>query len=396
MAEKRVAGSTVTAENVGGIDETRVRLASGVTVLAGRNATDRTSLLLAIMALGSDVRPLKADAESGRVELHVDGDRFIRTLDRKGDHVVAGGDPYLDDPGLVGVLYVLERNEARQAVERGDELRELIMRPVDTEEIQRQVDQAVAERARIEVRTRGPDREVVEVREAVGRDGRQSAVEASDGLDRLVDGRAVAGRRFGLAVRAEIRPDRLIRDELGAEVVDVDTLAFEQSLSLGPGRPVVALHAVVEVVGVQFDRPAAGLPEQVFQQFDVEVVGEPAEAPAILFAAPPRLQFRTDPVEGVRFDGGRDLAPTSGPARARRTAGWKVYVRPTGRNRVSAADGRRVRTAGYSVQKSNERAGANTSSPTARSSPVFSTRWASHDSRCTESYGPSVTSSSSV
>jgi DNA repair exonuclease SbcCD ATPase subunit len=154
MAGKRVEESTVSvsAEHVGGIDETRVEFAPGVTVLTGRNATNRTSLLLAIMtALGSDVRPLKADAESGRVELRVDGDRFTRTLDRKGDHVVAGGDPYLDDPGLADLFaFLLERNEARRAVERGDDLRELIMRPVDTEEIQRRIDRTVAEKSRVE------------------------------------------------------------------------------------------------------------------------------------------------------------------------------------------------------------------------------------------------------
>jgi len=154
MAGKRVAESAVrvTAENVGGIDETDVEFSPGVTILAGRNATNRTSLLLAIMAaLGSDARPLKADAESGRVELHIDGDRFTRTLDRQGDHVVTGGDPYLDDPELADLFaFLLERNEARQAVQRGDDLRELIMRPVDTEEIQRRIDRAVEEKGEVE------------------------------------------------------------------------------------------------------------------------------------------------------------------------------------------------------------------------------------------------------
>ncbi|AZH25346.1 archaea-specific SMC-related protein [Haloplanus aerogenes] len=154
MAEKRVAESTVrvTAENVGGIDETRVEFTPGVTILSGRNATNRTSLLLAIMAaLGSDAQPLKADAESGRVELHVEGERFTRTLDRQGDHVVTGGDPYLDDSELADLFaFLLERNEARQAVQRGDDLRELIMRPVDTEEIQRRIDRAVEEKGEIE------------------------------------------------------------------------------------------------------------------------------------------------------------------------------------------------------------------------------------------------------
>jgi recombinational DNA repair ATPase RecF len=57
------------AENIGGIDETTVWLSSGVTVLAGRNATNRTLLLRALMGLGSDGISLKGDANEGRLEL---------------------------------------------------------------------------------------------------------------------------------------------------------------------------------------------------------------------------------------------------------------------------------------------------------------------------------------
>ena len=47
--------ATLSATNIGGIDETKVSFQQGVTVLSGRNATNRTSLLQAIMAaLGSD------------------------------------------------------------------------------------------------------------------------------------------------------------------------------------------------------------------------------------------------------------------------------------------------------------------------------------------------------
>jgi predicted ATP-dependent endonuclease of OLD family len=54
----------LSAEHIGGIDDTDVTFQPGVTVLTGRNATNRTSLLQALMgALGSEYVSLKGDAE---------------------------------------------------------------------------------------------------------------------------------------------------------------------------------------------------------------------------------------------------------------------------------------------------------------------------------------------
>jgi chromosome segregation ATPase len=134
------------AENIGGIDETTVSLSPGVTALTGRNATNRTSLLRALMgALGSDRVSLKGDADEGRVELTLDGEEdsiYTRTLARENGTVVMGGEPYLDDPeGADLFAFLLENNQARQAVARGEDLREVIMRPVDTNAIQAEIRQ---------------------------------------------------------------------------------------------------------------------------------------------------------------------------------------------------------------------------------------------------------------
>ncbi|SFR74714.1 hypothetical protein SAMN04487947_4133 [Halogeometricum rufum] len=128
-------------ENIGGIEETTVELGPGVTALAGRNATNRTSLLQAIMAaLGSDRASLKADADEGSVTLTVGGETYTRTLKRRGSTIATEGDPYLTDATLADLFaFLLESNEARQAVARGDDLRELIMRPIDTEAIQTEI-----------------------------------------------------------------------------------------------------------------------------------------------------------------------------------------------------------------------------------------------------------------
>ena len=131
----------LSVSNIGGIERTRVAFERGVTVLSGRNATNRTSLLQGIMAaLGSDRASLKADATEGEAVLEAD-ERYRRTLRRNGDSVTSDGDPYLDDASVADLFaFLLESNELRRAVASGEDLREWIMRPVDTASIERDID----------------------------------------------------------------------------------------------------------------------------------------------------------------------------------------------------------------------------------------------------------------
>ncbi|RQH03508.1 archaea-specific SMC-related protein [Natrarchaeobius oligotrophus] len=139
------------AQNIGGIDETTVELESGVTVLAGRNATNRTSLLQAFMAaLGGESASLKADADEGFAELEIGDETYRRTLQRSGGTVVMGGEPYLEDPELADLFaFLLESNPARRAVTTGDDLREIILRPVDTDEIEAEISRLTAEKEQL-------------------------------------------------------------------------------------------------------------------------------------------------------------------------------------------------------------------------------------------------------
>lgn len=134
-------GVRLTVRNIGGIEATEVSLSPGVTVLTGRNATNRTSFLRAIMgALGSDRASLKADADEGEVSLSMNGETYTRRLRRENGSVVTTGDPYLDDAELADLFaFLLETNDARQAVVRDDDLRGILMRPVDTEAIRAEI-----------------------------------------------------------------------------------------------------------------------------------------------------------------------------------------------------------------------------------------------------------------
>ncbi|WP_436910144.1 archaea-specific SMC-related protein [Halosimplex marinum] len=144
--------ASVSVRNLGGIDETTVEFDPGVTVLAGRNATNKTSLLRAIRAvLGGDPAPLRRGADAGRVELTLDGETYSRRFERTDDGVVAGGEPHLSDPGPAETYAVLlEDNDVRRAVRSGGDLAEVVMRPVDTEAIEAEIERLTAEKRRLD------------------------------------------------------------------------------------------------------------------------------------------------------------------------------------------------------------------------------------------------------
>ena len=142
----------VAVEHIGGIDATTAELTPGITILAGRNATNRTSFLRALMVvLGSEHASLKGDADHGSVTLELDGETSTRELTRTNGGVAFAGDPYLEEPQLADLFaFLLESNPARRAVVRNEDLRELILRPVDVEAIEAQISQLQTEKRRID------------------------------------------------------------------------------------------------------------------------------------------------------------------------------------------------------------------------------------------------------
>ncbi|MFC6719791.1 archaea-specific SMC-related protein [Natrialbaceae archaeon GCM10025810] len=148
LEEKEV---TLDVENIGGIDETSVELSPGVTVLSGRNATNRTSLLQAIMAaLGSENVTVKADADEAHVKLTTGDETYTRTLTKSNGTIRTSGDPYLENPIVADLFaFLLESNEIRRAVTTNSDLRELIMRPVDTDKIEAEIDRLIEQRREV-------------------------------------------------------------------------------------------------------------------------------------------------------------------------------------------------------------------------------------------------------
>ncbi|MFB6201020.1 MAG: archaea-specific SMC-related protein [Halorhabdus sp.] len=152
MSQPRKSVARLAVRHIGGITATEIELRPGVTALVGQNATNRTSLLQSIIAVcgGSDVS-IRGDAEAGHVELELDGDTYSRTLRRCSGTIAASGEALLADPRAAELFaFLLESNPVRRAVARGDPLRDLIMEPVDTEDIEQEIARLRAEKREIE------------------------------------------------------------------------------------------------------------------------------------------------------------------------------------------------------------------------------------------------------
>lgn len=132
---------SLTVDNLGGIDHVDLTLEPGVTIFSGQNATNRTSLLAALGGvLGGSTASLKSDAENGYVEIELNNNTFRREYSRTSTGVQISGTPYSEKEALVDLCVTLfENNPARQAVERGTDLREIILRPVDTDAIEARI-----------------------------------------------------------------------------------------------------------------------------------------------------------------------------------------------------------------------------------------------------------------
>lgn len=145
-------GVRAEVENIGGIDRETVELEPGVTILTGRNATNRTSLLRALMAaVGSDEATLKGDATTGSVTLSIGDETYTRAFERTEGGVTTSGDPYLADPTVADhFAFLLGSNAARRAVREERDLRPLVMDPVDTATITAEIDRLEAEKRRLE------------------------------------------------------------------------------------------------------------------------------------------------------------------------------------------------------------------------------------------------------
>jgi predicted nucleic acid-binding Zn-ribbon protein len=138
-------------KNVGGIESDSIKLSPGINVLSGENATNRTSIINAVMAgMGSDRPSIRTGAEEGTVILQYDGKTFERTVLPSDEGSVWKGEGLVDDVDDFHLFSCLLRsNEFRQAVVAGDDIYDLVMQPVDTDQIENKIEKLKNERENI-------------------------------------------------------------------------------------------------------------------------------------------------------------------------------------------------------------------------------------------------------
>ena len=149
--------------NVGGIDRASVTLPPGVTVVAGANATNKSSLLGSLGGvLGGRHPPLRGGCDDGAVTLDTGDGRYALDLRRRdGETGVADATPYTEAATLVDLFVALgEENPIRRAVVDGGDLHDLLMRPVDTDEIDAEIERLQARRDGIDERIDALDERV--------------------------------------------------------------------------------------------------------------------------------------------------------------------------------------------------------------------------------------------
>lgn len=221
----------VEVENIGGIDSTAVGFDPGVTILSGRNATNRTSLLRAIMAgLGSEQVSLKGDAEEGNVTLKIGDNLYERTLIRRNGAVILDGETYTDDIELADLFaFLLESNEARRAVALDADLRELLMRPIDVEEIKARTIQLQNEKRAIDDeidKLDALDRELTELeaRRADLKDEIESLdPELESARERVQEADEAVGQSDDAELQKELDRLQSLRSDLADARFDIDT-----------------------------------------------------------------------------------------------------------------------------------------------------------------------------
>ncbi|WP_459190710.1 archaea-specific SMC-related protein [Halosimplex sp. J119] len=259
---------TVSVRSLGGIDREEVTLDPGVTVLTGRNATNRTSLLRSIAAaLGGSAGELKADADEGSVELAIGEETYTRQLQRTNGAVAASGEPYTDDESLVDLYScLLATNPARQAVERGDgdALREVVMDPIDTAEIRAEIDRRQREVRTLSEELTEADREaerLPDLRERLEarREEREAVRDSIESIEAAIDAEEfdASDAEDAEQVVEDLREAReeyeAVRDRLDTQRTSIESLEDERETVAGKLEAVDAPRAELDEATEELD-----------------------------------------------------------------------------------------------------------------------------------------------
>jgi chromosome segregation ATPase len=98
---------------------------------------------------------MKSDAEEAEITFQLDDETYTREYSRTDGGLTSSGRQFTERRELVDLFVrLMQDNEIRRTVVQGDSLRDLLMGPVDTDEIEREIQERKRERKHIEERFR--------------------------------------------------------------------------------------------------------------------------------------------------------------------------------------------------------------------------------------------------
>ncbi|GAA0511590.1 hypothetical protein SAMN04488066_10445 [Halorubrum aquaticum] len=147
-------GWELTIENVAGIREGSARIDPGNNVVRAANWQGKSSFLQAIETAMGTAAPLTENADAGRVELETPDGTHVVELERRDGTVVSSGSGLLSDEydRIRADLYAFldEDNAIRDAVRRGEDLADLLTRPLEFENIEERIAELRSERSSVD------------------------------------------------------------------------------------------------------------------------------------------------------------------------------------------------------------------------------------------------------
>lgn len=140
-------------ENVAGIRRGEAHVEPGVNAVRASNWQGKSSFIAAIEAAFGTATPLTEGERSGRVVLTTEDGEYAVDLERGDGTVTRSGSPYLreeaDRVGAALFAFLDEDNEVRRAVRNGDDLEELLTRPLDFENVDERIAARKSERSAV-------------------------------------------------------------------------------------------------------------------------------------------------------------------------------------------------------------------------------------------------------
>lgn len=214
---------TIEVSDSGGIDHDTFTFQPGTTILSGRNATNRTSLIEAVnTAYGGSAATVRETVDEGQITLTTaDSEYTIRTKESGDGTVVRGDRPVEDDHKQAAIdlfATVTADNSIRQAIRAGgdgDRLKELLMLPVDTDDIEERV--AELKRQREVKQSRLNEIQAAKERLTELRERRQQAKEEAEEIDEKL-----SAAKSEAAAQTDIESIRTEQEELDTALNELE------------------------------------------------------------------------------------------------------------------------------------------------------------------------------